>query len=308
MRSASAVRNGSLPVSRATASAPQASGNSGAARQFHFGRAAARQRGDVGQHGLQRSHLRRPECNSRRSGRLSSARKWPSATSSTCTRLRPVSTKAGILPVAASTMMRPVGVGLMSRGPMGVEGATITAGKPLLRDQALDFALGHQLAALVGADHALRRVARGFVHRLAMAGLQGRDRGGIDHPLHAGIASAACMVALRALQIVALDLARDRAPRGGNRPRHGRDSARLPAPRSWRPRRACRPAPARTSRPAILARDAVGRISTRTCKPRATSAARHRRPTKPDAPVTRTMSAHGRALAPKRWRPSTLCQ
>ena len=27
-------------------------------------------------------------------------------------------------------MMRPVGVGLMSRGPMGVEGATITAGRP----------------------------------------------------------------------------------------------------------------------------------------------------------------------------------
>ena len=68
-------------------------------------------------------------------------------------------------PVAASTMMRPVGVGLMSRGPIGVDGATITAGKPFVRDHALDFALGHQLAALVGADHALRRVARGFVHR-----------------------------------------------------------------------------------------------------------------------------------------------
>ena len=31
-------------------------------------------------------------------------------------------------PVAASTMMRPVGVGLTSRGPMGVDGATSTAG------------------------------------------------------------------------------------------------------------------------------------------------------------------------------------
>ena len=32
--------------------------------------------------------------------------------------------------MAASTMMRPVGVGLMSRGPIGVEGLTITAGRP----------------------------------------------------------------------------------------------------------------------------------------------------------------------------------
>ena len=32
--------------------------------------------------------------------------------------------------MAASTMIRPVGVGLMSRGPIGVEGLTITAGRP----------------------------------------------------------------------------------------------------------------------------------------------------------------------------------
>ena len=36
-------------------------------------------------------------------------------------------------PVAASTITRPVGVGLMSRGPMGVDGATITAGSPSSR-------------------------------------------------------------------------------------------------------------------------------------------------------------------------------
>ena len=69
-------------------------------------------------------------------------------------------------------MIRPVGVGLMSRGPMGVDGATITAGSLSSCDQALDFALGHQLAALVGADHALRRVARGFVHRVAGPGFR----------------------------------------------------------------------------------------------------------------------------------------
>ena len=40
----------------------------------------------------------------------------------------PVSTKPGIRPLAASTMMRPVGVGFTSRGPIGVEGLTITAG------------------------------------------------------------------------------------------------------------------------------------------------------------------------------------
>ena len=42
-----------------------------------------------------------------------------------------MSTKAGILPSAASWMMRPVGVGLTSRGPIGVDGLTITAGSPL---------------------------------------------------------------------------------------------------------------------------------------------------------------------------------
>ena len=38
--------------------------------------------------------------------------------------------KAGMRPLAASTMMRPVGVGFTSHGPIGVEGLTITAGKP----------------------------------------------------------------------------------------------------------------------------------------------------------------------------------
>ena len=42
-----------------------------------------------------------------------------------------MSTKAGMRPVAASTMIRPVGVGLTSRGPIGVEGLTITTGSPV---------------------------------------------------------------------------------------------------------------------------------------------------------------------------------
>ena len=37
---------------------------------------------------------------------------------------------AGIRPLAASTMIRPVGVGRASRGPIGVEGLTMTAGRP----------------------------------------------------------------------------------------------------------------------------------------------------------------------------------
>jgi hypothetical protein len=41
-----------------------------------------------------------------------------------------VSTKPGILPDAASTMTRPVGVGFTSRGPIGVDGLTMIAGKP----------------------------------------------------------------------------------------------------------------------------------------------------------------------------------
>src|SRR5260221_14314606 len=41
---------------------------------------------------------------------------------------------------------------------------------------------------------------------------------------------------------------------------------------------------------AMFSRLALGRISTRTCRPRATSACATAEPTKPDAPVTSTMS------------------
>jgi hypothetical protein len=56
------------------------------------------------------------------------AARCPLATSSTWTRLRPVFTTPGIRPQAHSTMMRPVGVGFTSRGPIGAEGLTMTAG------------------------------------------------------------------------------------------------------------------------------------------------------------------------------------
>src|ERR1043165_8831650 len=59
-----------------------------------------------------------------------SAATCPRATSSTCTRLRPVSTNAGMRPVAAAMMIRPVGVGRTSKGPIVVAGLTMTAGSP----------------------------------------------------------------------------------------------------------------------------------------------------------------------------------
>ena len=60
-------------------------------------------------------------------------------------------------------MMRPVGVGLMSRGPIGVEGLTMTAGSLSFAIISLDQALGHDLAALVGADGGVFGERRGFV-------------------------------------------------------------------------------------------------------------------------------------------------
>ena len=63
-----------------------------------------------------------------------------------------MSTKAGMRPDAASTMMRPVGVGRTSRGPIGVDGLTMTAGRPIALDHRLDQPLSRDLAALVGAD------------------------------------------------------------------------------------------------------------------------------------------------------------
>ena len=83
-------------------------------------------------------------------------------------------------------------------------------GKPLLPYQAFDFAFGHQLAALVGADHALWGVARALIHG-GVAGLQGRDGRRIDHPFHPGLQRCAHR-GLGALEIVALNLARIACP------------------------------------------------------------------------------------------------
>ena len=49
-------------------------------------------------------------------------------------------------------MIRPVGVGFTSRGPIGVDGLTMTAGQSVARDHRFDQALCGDLAALIGAD------------------------------------------------------------------------------------------------------------------------------------------------------------
>ena len=66
-------------------------------------------------------------------------------------------------PDAASTIMRPVGVGFTSRGPIGVEGLTMTAGRPLVAHQRRHRFLGEEFRALVGADHVGERARRRLV-------------------------------------------------------------------------------------------------------------------------------------------------
>ena len=49
-------------------------------------------------------------------------------------------------------MIRPVGVGRISRGPIGVDGLTMTGGQIMLFDQAQNFLFGHIFRPLIGAD------------------------------------------------------------------------------------------------------------------------------------------------------------
>ena len=99
----------------------------------------------------------------------------------------PVSTNAGIRPRAASTMIRPVGVGLMSRGPIGVDGLTMTDRQAVARDHRFDQALGGDLAALVGADR-VAGFASGADSSAAppvATACERRDAARVDDPLDA---------------------------------------------------------------------------------------------------------------------------
>ena len=283
--SASSVTNGSLSVTG------DGLGDQGQRIERRAGQADGRglapgQGGDVGQHPRQARPGRRG-CSARRSRPLSSASRWPAATSSTWTRLRPVSRKAGIRPCAASTMIRPVGVGLTSRGPIGVEGLTITTGRPARRP-SLPPPFGHHLAALVGPDGLPRRQRQGLVRRPdRRRGRQGGDAAGIDDPLdpggqgrvHHGAGSG---------KVVAHDLLGIARPE----PVVGRDVEEVAHALHGRAMRASAISPIAISASRsfeVLAR-AGGPHQQPQPAARAASARNTAEPTKPDAPVTRVRS------------------
>jgi hypothetical protein len=68
--------------------------------------------------------------------------------------------KPGMRPDAASMTIRPVGVGLWSRGPIGAVGCTIMAGKSCEVIVPRRFA-GSDLALLIGSD----RTSFALLHR-----------------------------------------------------------------------------------------------------------------------------------------------
>ena len=184
--------------------------------------------------------------------------------------------------------MRPVGVGLMSRGPTGVDGLTITAGKLALAHELPHHLLGQEFGALVMADHVREAARRRFIGRAAVVvPAQRGDAAGIDDARDAGLRApppsrAACPRHWRRTS------APDRAPRAGNPPRRDR-------PRRSRRGRRQRLGIVERARaghrhrgPRYCARSLDGRSSTRTLRPWASSARATAEPTKPDAPVTST--------------------
>ena len=73
-------------------------------------------------------------------------------------------------------MMRPVGVGRTSPGPIGVEGLTMTDRQVLLGHHLLDHAFGDDFAVFVGADGGASVERKGLVARHAVRlRLQRRD-------------------------------------------------------------------------------------------------------------------------------------
>ena len=100
-----------------------------------------------------------------------------------------MSTKAGMRPDAASTMMRPVGVGRTSRGPIGRRRIDDHGRQPVPPDHGLDQTLGRDLAALVGADRLVFGERTVLGRGGALDELQGRDAAGVDDALDAGAAA-----------------------------------------------------------------------------------------------------------------------
>jgi len=83
--------------------------------------------------------------------------------------------------------MRPVGVGLMSRGPIGVEGVDDHRRELLALDKAAHLGLCQELRALVGTHHVVERARRHLV-RGPTVGVksQGGNTRGVDYALDAG--------------------------------------------------------------------------------------------------------------------------
>ena len=107
---------------------------------------------------------------------------------------------------------------MTSRGPIGVDGLTITAGSPSLRDHGFDQTLGRDLAALVGADPLAFGERRILRRGAAVGELQGRHAAGVDDALDAG-SERLLHDEPRSLDIVAANLVRVSRPepviRGG---------------------------------------------------------------------------------------------
>ena len=89
-------------------------------------------------------------------------------------------------PRAASRMSRPVGVGLRSRGPTGVEGLTMTAGSPRSPISRRTTSSACEFRLLVGADHVAIGSAVVLVGDAAGDEAEGGDAAGIDDALDAG--------------------------------------------------------------------------------------------------------------------------
>ena len=115
-------------------------------------------------------------------------------------------------------MIRPVGVGLISRSPTGVVGIHHhdIAAAPSGLDRHL---LGHELGALVVADHVFQAHRRILVGGAAVAGeTHGRDARGVHDSPHAGLPGS-IKQRPRALDVGAIHdcMSADRASTAGNR-------------------------------------------------------------------------------------------
>ena len=186
-------------------------------------------------------------------------------------------------------MMRPVGVGLTSRGPIGVDGLTITAGslsfativRPAVRRRSC-FACRLRRRSCNLESDGFRRpgaiVAQG----------QGGDAAGIDNSLDAG---AFCLLHhdARAVHVGGKILVGAGPTADNRRPREKR-IGRRPWPVAPTMHRACRLEANSKSSPSSRNRGLPGRTSARTAKPSESSFLATADPTSPVAPVIRICS------------------